>query len=256
MNALDGLKVVVTRPRHQSVSLSSALQSHGAQVIEFPTIEIKTLSDWADPGTLEAFDWAVFTSGNAVTAFCDGLTRHSRRIDSLQSTSICAIGPGTKRALDALELRVQLLPTESIAESVLDALQGQSGSLHGKRILLPQGAIARPFLLKELQALGADVIAPVVYETICANPSEAERDALVIAKPDLVTFTSASTAENFQQILGRDRISKLNCSYASIGPQTSAAATRLGIAVEIQPDRYDIPALIDAIVVWKVRRGI
>jgi uroporphyrinogen III methyltransferase/synthase len=67
---------------------------------------------------------------------------------------------------------------------------------------------------------------------------------------DAVTFTSASTARNFAQILGPDQAADLLRAtvVASIGPVTAEAAQQLDIATTVMPERYTIPDLVDALV--------
>jgi uroporphyrinogen III methyltransferase/synthase len=62
---------------------------------------------------------------------------------------------------------------------------------------------------------------------------------------DMVTFTSASTAENFHALeLPADK----NVSFASIGPITSKAMRSLEMPVALEAKSHDIPGLIQAIV--------
>ena len=70
---LFGKRVLVTRPREQSAEFVSLLQALGADPIEAPMIRIAPPSDYTPLDDacqrLDAFDWVVFTSGNAVDAF-------------------------------------------------------------------------------------------------------------------------------------------------------------------------------------------
>ena len=70
---LFGKTVVVTRARHQASALASALEERGAQVLEFPAIEIAPPTD-PQPlaeavAGIEAYRWVVLTSANGVDAF-------------------------------------------------------------------------------------------------------------------------------------------------------------------------------------------
>src|SRR5918997_809322 len=70
---LFGRRVVVTRARAQAGELSAELEGLGAEVREFPTIEVRPPEDFgpldAAIGDLDSFDWLVFTSVNGVDAF-------------------------------------------------------------------------------------------------------------------------------------------------------------------------------------------
>ena len=67
---------------------------------------------------------------------------------------------------------------------------------------------------------------------------------------DAVTFTSASTVNNFARIFGEDQAADLlrTTVVASIGPVTAEAAQQLGIETTVMPARYTIPDLVDALV--------
>src|SRR6185369_3326976 len=119
----------------------------GAEVLLLPVIEIRPP---ADPGPLDhamehlsSYDWVIFTSVNGVRSFVDRLTD----IRSLRA-KVCAIGPATAAAVEALHIKVDRLPTEYVAESLMDALS--SDDVAGKRILLPRAAVARDLVPVEL----------------------------------------------------------------------------------------------------------
>lgn len=241
---LAGKKIVVTRARAQANKLAAALEGLGATVVEFPTIEIVPVNPLPDVGDLSAFDWLVFTSANGVECF-------SRAVESLtdKTVKVCAVGPATKEALEARGVSVDLVPDDFDAEGAYQALAQTEGDLTGKRILLPRGDIARPYLPDALQKAGADVTEVVVYRTVCPEISDGAVDALVAERPDVVTFTSASTARHYGEILGAERVAAMcNVVYASIGPQTTEVAEASGLSISIEPERHDVPGLVEAVV--------
>jgi uroporphyrinogen III methyltransferase/synthase len=69
--------------------------------------------------------------------------------------------------------------------------------------------------------------------------------------PDLVTFTSSSTALNFARLLEapgeRDLLRASAVRAASIGPITSETARTLGFEVVVEAAEYTVPGLIAAI---------
>ena len=69
--ALQGRRVVITRPAEKARRLADRLRSLGAVPIEFPTVRIEPAESGpldAALDTLERFDWIVFTSANGVEA--------------------------------------------------------------------------------------------------------------------------------------------------------------------------------------------
>ena len=244
---LLGKKVVVTRARAQAGKLAAALEALGAEVIEFPTIVIEPIEARFDMASLHEFDWVVFTSSNGVQYFADLLEAGGVPFD-LQGAKVCAVGPATKAALEERGVGVDLVPEEFIAESALSALEKTAAGIAGRRVLMPRGELARDTLPEGLRDLGAEVKEIVVYRTECPQVSEEAKDALVAGQPDIVTFTSGSTARHYVEILGPTRIAGLGkLVYASIGPQTTLAAEEAGLKIAIESMRHDIPGFVEAL---------
>ena len=253
---LFGRRIVVTRSREQAGELVDMLEERGADAIQTPTIRIAPPEDTdaldraaADAG---AYTWLVFTSANAVDAFLGRLLQRGD-IRDLKGVQLCAIGPSTAQRISRYGLRADLVPDESRAEGVFEALRA-AGPLKGARILLPRADIAREVLPDQLREAGAEVTEVVAYRTILAG---GERDAdhdiyrmLLDRQIDAVTFTSASTVRNFARILGEEQAADLlnTTVVAAIGPVTAEAAQQLGITVAIVPKKYTIPDLVDALV--------
>src|SRR5207302_1375629 len=133
---LFGKRIIVTRAKGQADALSAKLRALGACVVELPAIEIVPP---ADPGPLDLaiaslaeYDWLIFTSANGVRFFLDRLDRSAADLRSLRA-KICAIGPATRAAIEALHLKVDLMGAEYVAESLIDAFAPHD--LAGRRIL-------------------------------------------------------------------------------------------------------------------------
>ena len=102
--------------------------------------------------------------------FAERLDASGRDIRSLRA-KICAIGPATTAAVEALHIKVDRMPKEYVAESLLEALAAED--LRGKRILLPRAAVARDLVPVELTRRGAIVDVVEAYRTVVpANPNE------------------------------------------------------------------------------------
>jgi uroporphyrinogen III methyltransferase/synthase len=253
---LFGRRIVVTRSREQAGELIDMLEERGAEAIPAPTISIAPPEDL--PALEDAvsnastFDWIVFTSANGVDSYMSRLTAGAD-VRELKGVRICAVGPSTASRLLRYGIRADLMPSEYRAEAVLDALR-TLGPLRGKRVLLPRADIARDVLADELRQAGADVTDVVAYRTTLAQTDGAEgRDIyrmLLDGQIDAVTFTSASTVRNFAQIHGQEQAADLlsGTVVAAIGPVTAEAAQQLGIKTTVQPGRYTIPDLVDALV--------
>ena len=237
---LFGRRIVVTRARGQSAEFAGSLRALAADVIEFPTIEIRPPSDPAPLdraiARLETYDWIVFTSANGVRYFLEALDRSARDLRAMRA-KLCAIGPATKKAIEDLHLKVDRMPREYVAESLVEAFGGEE--LAGRRILLPRAAVARDTAPRGLAALGALVDVVEAYRTTVPAPAAFPPHA------DWITFTSSSTVKNFVELAGLDALRGVK--VASIGPVTSATARDLGLTVDAEADPHTTQGLIDAL---------
>ncbi len=181
-----------------------------------------------------------------------GRLRISKRV--LGHLKIAAIGPATKKAIEKRDVRVDVVPEEYVAESVVKSLRRP---VKGKRVLLVRAKVARDVIPNELRRAGAVIDVVEAYETVVPKSSRTRlRAALKDARkrPNVVTFTSSSTVKNFVQLLGasskgRKRPAPLGgVTLASIGPVTSATLRDLGLGVDVQARQFTIPGLVAAIV--------
>jgi uroporphyrinogen III methyltransferase/synthase len=202
---------------------------------------------------IDGFDWAVFTSGNAVEAFMGRLLASPADVRALKGVKLCAIGAGTSERFTKYGLKVDLIPPESRAESVVQALL-ETGDIKGQRFLLPRADIGREVIGEELRKRGGLVTEVVAYRTVAIDPErDGEPDVyrmLLDRKIDVVTFTSPSSVRSFAELYGADAAADLlrQTSVAAIGPVTAEAAAQLDIRCSIVPTQYTVPALCAAIV--------
>ena len=254
---LFGKRVLVTRPREQAAEFVSLLETLGANSVEAPMIHIAPPADYtaldeACAG-IDQFDWAVFTSGNAVDAFMGRLLASTADVRALNSVRLCAIGAGTAERFTKFGIKVDLIPAESRAESVLQALV-ERGAVEGLRFLLPRADIGREVIGEELRKRGAAVEEVIAYRTVAVDPErEGAPDVyrmLLDRQIDVVTFTSPSAVRSFAELYGAEATADLlhMIDVAAIGPVTAEAAAQFGIACSIVPTQYTIQALCAAIV--------
>ena len=259
---LLGRSVVVTRAREQASGLAARLAELGAEVIQFPTIDIKPLDDSAEVDAavrgLKGYDWLIFTSANGVKCFWDRLEAQGLDARALASLQDAAIGPATAQAVRAHGVAPDFVPEAYIAESVAKGLIEKG--VDGKKVLLPRAREAREVLPEELRKAGADVRVLPVYETV---PAAARRDdvlqRLEAGTLDVVTFGSSSTVDNFFAQIPADVVKAQpegkRVKLASIGPVTTKTLAKHGFACDIQPEDFTIPALVKALVAYYEQQG-
>ncbi|MBI5327504.1 MAG: uroporphyrinogen-III C-methyltransferase [Deltaproteobacteria bacterium] len=250
---LFGKRIIVTRSREQASDFSVLLEQYGAEPIEFPTIETVPPKDWKEVDraikNLSRYDWAIFTSINGVKYFIERLKKQDKDIRELKGIKICAIGPATAKAIEDVGIKVDLLPKEYRAESIIQGL-GKS-KIKGKRFLLPRALKAREVLPEEIKRLGGKVDVVTAYRTIKPKEKTDEmRKMFQEKKISVITFTSSSTVENFASMFKKGEIPALfnEAKVACIGPITKDTAAGLGIKTDIMPTKYTIPSLTEAIV--------
>ncbi len=255
---LAGTRILVGRARHQAGSLSASLRSLGAAVIEIPFIEIhkpqsyRPLDDALK--NIRNYDWLILTSANGVEAMWERLRKLRIARRNLKHLHIAAIGPATKKAIVKHGLKVNMVPEEYVAESVVKGLRDK---VNGKRVVLIRAKVARDVIPEELRAAGAQVDVVEAYETVVPEKSRARLHALMKnsdRRPHIVTFTSSSSAKNFAELLGNFKASAgsagllKHVQFASIGPVTSATLRELRMPVAIEAREFTMGGLIRAIV--------
>jgi uroporphyrinogen III methyltransferase/synthase len=247
---LFGRGIVVTRPEAQAEEFAELLRAQGARVIPFPVIRIASPESSAPLDQaldkLETYHWIVFTSANGVSSFFGHLRERGRDIRDLKGVRIATIGPATAAAVEALGIRVDLVPEEFISEGVVRAFAGED--LRGRRILLPRAAEARDVIPEGLAAMGAKVDVVTVYRTVRSDRNASELLPIFAeGKVDAITFTSPSTVTHFLGIMGPGFRLPPPVRIACIGPVTAAAARKAGLTVDILQERYTIPGLVDTL---------
>ena len=256
---LAGCRVLVSRAKKQAGALSSALRELGCRVIEIPFIEIRKPTSYKPLDTalrsLHDYDWLILTSVNGVEALFARMEKLKQDSGNLAHLKIAAIGPATRKSIEAQGVRVQVTPKEYVAESVVSALQHR---VKGKRVLLVRAKVARDVIPRELRRAGAEVDVVEAYETVAPKASGTRLRALLAnrtRRPHAITFTSSSTVKNFVALLGsngrsrhgRRALQLEGITLASIGPVTSATLRELELNADLEAAEYTIPGLIQAI---------
>ena len=249
---LSDKKILITRARDQSSEFATRLRNLGAEVIEYPTIEILPPRSWKELDRaiegLESYDWIIFTSANGVNFFWHRLIDKEANNHPLSSLKICAIGPATAKQLKEKGIGIDYIPKEFVAESILKGFKKMD--LKGRRILLARAKKARDILPKGLRKMGAEVNVVEAYRTVKPRGGTKRlKQILTDGKIDVIAFTSSSTVNHFGELLKKEDFKKLlkGIAIACIGPITAQTAKKWGMRVQIQPKQYTIPALTRAI---------
>ena len=196
--ALAGCTIVVTRPAAQAGHFIGLLDGAGADCIALPTLVIERLAlepQLADETRETTWDWALYTSTNAVECALESLERLPR------ARHVAAVGRATARALERHGVAVDLRPETANSEGLLATPEFEA--VQGCRVLLVKGAGGRTLLRETLTARGAKVQALEVYRRSPAQPEAAtlaRLDAALALEPARV-IVAVTSAEVFDGLL-------------------------------------------------------
>ena len=248
---LFGKRIVVTRPREQARPLSALFEEMGAEVIEFPAIEIAPLTSYAvlDEAmkALVSYDWIIFTSVNGVGGFFERLRHLGLDVREMHGPKVAAIGEVTAEELGARGINVDMMPADYRAEGLIELFREMD--LKDKRILIPRAKEAREILPESLREMGAHVDVAPVYQTKKAGKTKtaALKKEISEGRIDVITFTSSSTVRNFLETVGEIPISDGKPVFACIGPVTAKTLTDLGYKAAVVPAEYTAGGLAEAV---------
>jgi uroporphyrinogen III methyltransferase/synthase len=255
---LFGQRILITRKYTEELS---ELEELGAEIIEFPTIEIVEPEDHEELDKcidiINTYNWLIFTSKNAVDFFFKRFFIKDMDIRDLKGIKICAVGSKTASHIKKYGIKVDIIPEKFNAEGLIAVFQNQSDinrqqTLKGLRFLLPRSEIAREILPEKIKELGGEIDTPITYRTIKPHShGKRLRRFLKEGKITIATFTSASTFNNFIEIIGDDARELLKgVAIAVIGPVTAKAVENAGFKVSIIPKESTIESMVKEILRW------
>lgn len=264
---MRGRTVALTRPRAQAEDAADAVRRMGGNPYIIPTIEVKPARNLAPIKKLimelsrGEVDYTIFVSSNGVNqlfAATDRLGQRSELLQGFSKTTVVAIGPSTAAALRKQEVSVNLIPDEYSSEGIAKRLIKLS--VNGKTIRIPRTSESSPTLKRMLRRAGASVKEVHVYQSGIPND---EASALNFIKDidaekiHAVVFGSALSASNLFRMLKThapvDRLRALlnsRVTVVAIGPVTEKALTKLGVKVDVKPERYLFEDALNALAAY------
>ena len=246
---LDGVRVMVTRPRSQAAGLCGLLAREGAIPVEVPAVAIEPLPDLAALDAvlerLATYQWVVFTSANAVDVVLERMRGLGDGAAAFADLRVCAIGPATAAALEGWGLHAAYVPERYVAEGLVDGLQARVAL--GDRVLLPRAEGARGILIDGLGSAGAVVEEVPIYRAVPPPDLAANARSALESGVDAATFTSSSTVRHLVAALDGGVESLDGVVVACIGPVTAATASEAGLRVDVVAREYATPGLVAAL---------
>ena len=227
--ALNGVSVLVTRPATQAEGLARAIEGAGGTAIRAPMIVINGLHDGSTAGEvardLPNFDVVVFVSRNAAEF---GVALLKEEGQSLDRTSVFAVGLGTATCLKAFGVKHIITPASEFSSEGLLRLDGLSeAKIKHKRIVIFRGVGGREYLAKTLARRDAEVVYCECYERskpVLVLGGTLKKHAVKV--PDIGLATSIEVLDNLVEKIEAEGIDQL------FDMQMLVVGTRVGQEVQ------------------------
>lgn len=241
---LQGKTIVVTGSTITTTVLQK-IEQLGGEAIACPlikTAEIEKSDDYEQLESAKNVDWLIFTSQNAVEAFCDKMGRHYLTPSSFKG-KIAAVGSKTRDKLVANGLSVDFIPTIFSADVFVKEFPKVAQPM--SNCLFVRGKKAKntikdglPFKVIEWNVYATvenmDYIQQLIYFI-----QHREEPILIFASPSAVD----AFAKHIAPYVGWEKV-----KIASIGHITTKALLNHGAEVTYQPKTYTMEAVLDEIV--------
>lgn len=201
--ALDGMGIVITRPRAAAEALAADLARAGARPFVFPALEIEAVAPSpaleAALAELQQAAFAIFVSANAADM---GVAAVRARGAWPAGPRIAAIGDATAERLRNHGFAAVISPRgrqDSEGLLAMDELK----AVEGTRIVIFRGEGGRERLREALEARGARVAYAECYRRRRPQADAAPLlDAWSRGDVQAVSALSAETLDNFMQLVG------------------------------------------------------
>jgi len=195
------MRVLVTRPRHQSEQLIHALETKGYTADLLPLLEIQpaVFSSSGRQDIVEKLDNAdkvIAVSANAANLSLP-LLSECISADSEKLFDLFAIGPSTAKVLEQEGYQVKIPEGEYNSESLLEL--SVFAQIENQRIALLCGRGGRDYMEQILAERGAQIDRIELYTRIPITDNKINSEQL--SEPDVMTAMSGDTVEALESVL-------------------------------------------------------
>jgi uroporphyrinogen-III synthase len=233
-------RVLLTRSDEDCAEWAARFAHHGAEAVALPCIRCEPISTPALKAELAAelpqADWLAFTSRRGVEA----LAALASPVPSIRCR-IAVVGAATAEAAQAELGRVDLVGAGGTAAALAETLIDHGDLQRHPRVLLAVAENAGNTLERALDAAGARCTRLDVYRTVPAPPADPRRP-LSTLHVDNVVLASPSAVTGFVHQVDVD----VPASVYTIGPSTTAAARRAGLAVTAEAREPSLEGILEA----------
>lgn len=243
LRPLEGKTVVVTGSSKTTTVLFE-IEALGGKAYAFPLIETTEIilpDDLVKLEQAQNVDWLIFTSQNAVEAFCTKIKRHQLSPSDFNG-KVAAVGSKTAELLKENHFEVNFIPTIFSADVFIKEFPEVAGD-HPNCLFL-RGTKAKDTLKV---GLPFEISEWTVYETQ-DNLSTIESFIMLIKSKiqPIIIFASPSAVDvyalHIAPVVGWE-----SAKYASIGHITAARIEYYGAQVTYKPANYTMVAVLEEI---------
>jgi uroporphyrinogen-III synthase len=220
-------------------TIAPLIEQNGGDVFTFPLIETQEVIKQNDEiKLLESFsyDWLIFTSQNAVSAYVAKLKRFNKQVTNVKA-KIAVVGEKTKEALENHGFTIHFMPTIYSADVFIEQFDGKG------KLLFLKGSLAKNTIV---HGTGAEQW--LVYKTVHAQQHiEPFIEALKQSSNPIVLFASPSAVHAFALHIAT-KVGWQTVQVASIGHVTTEALAQYGVLPIVQPSTYTMKAVIELLI--------
>ena len=257
---IDGKTIAITRSKDDAEEFIQLVSQENAKPITLPTIELvskgeKIVDEFLETVQKENPDYSVFMSSKAVTLLFESAKKISK-FSALQlaiaNTIVIAVGPKTREALEAENIKVAHMPERHSSVGIGEVFTKMNAV--GKKAIIPRSGASTAFLKNLLEKIGIHIIELYLYD-VCAFRDTTEwnefRQLLSENKIDGLIFTSASSVRAFFEIMiGDHKQEELimlleQTKVIAIGPFTADELKKFDVQ-NITADVHTVKGSVDA----------
>lgn len=258
---MNGKTIAITRSKEDAAEFIQLASDANATPVLLPTIELVSRGDSIVDEFLEELhrydpDYSIFMSSKAVSLLFD-TSRKLSKFDQLQlaiaNTTVIAVGPKTRLALEHEGIKVNHMPSERFSSVGVGEVLTKLNAV-GKKAIIPRSGASTPFLKELLNKIGIGASEVYLYDICASNDAEPWnqfQSMFFESKIDGIVFTSASSVRAFFEIMGKnseasvlDGLDKIH--IVAIGPFTSDELKKFGIG-SIIAQVHTVSGAFDAI---------
>jgi len=249
---LGGLTVLLTRDPDRAATTVSRLRSMGAEVDARAAIAFEPPREPAPADAaverLVDYHWLVFTSPNGVDYFAERVRARGIEIPVGRS-GVAAIGRGTARALEGIDLPPEAVATEADSAGLARTLL--SRVRESQRVLIVRPELAGDRVPNALRDAGARVDEVAFYRTVPSRHAEELARNVAEGAYEVIIFTSPSNL-NYLLKAGGAQGAPVEQGIESarriaIGKTTAAALGKEGFAAHAVARTPDDQGILDAL---------